>query len=105
MLFLERQTFENYWFSTGTPSFLIKLLRQEQSAAYELQEMRANDDFLDSADVNDNPRLLLAFRKRRRFIIDFTFVGAIDKPHFMTIHPFFDSASFLGKTSYGTSSE
>ncbi|MFN8489495.1 MAG: ATP-binding protein [Caldilineaceae bacterium] len=62
MLFLERQTFENYWFSTGTPSFLIKLLRQEQIAAYELQEVLATDGFLDSADVNDVSVLSLLFQ-------------------------------------------
>lgn len=33
------QSFENHWFATGTPSFLIKLLRQKQLPAYTLERM------------------------------------------------------------------
>ena len=30
LLFLKKQQFGNYWFESGTPSFLIKLLRQNR---------------------------------------------------------------------------
>lgn len=53
MLFLERQTFENHWFTTGTPSFLIKLLRQRAIPAYFLEKLSGDNTLLDRADVND----------------------------------------------------
>ena len=53
LVFLEQQTFANHWFSTGTPTFLIKLLRQRQTPAYELDELSADSKLLDSADVNN----------------------------------------------------
>lgn len=53
LVFLEQQTFANHWFSTATPSFLIKLLRKRQIPAYELEELSADSKLLDSADVNN----------------------------------------------------
>lgn len=41
---LSERTFRNYWFSTGTPSFLIKLL---QNGEYDLQDL-SNGDLLAS---------------------------------------------------------
>jgi len=52
MVFLEQQTFANHWFSTGTPTFLIKLLRQKQIPPYELEAFIADTKLLESADVN-----------------------------------------------------
>lgn len=51
LVFLEQQIFANHWFATATPSFLIKLLRQKQVPAYELDELSADSKLLDSADV------------------------------------------------------
>ena len=53
LVFFELQSFENHWFATGTPSFLIKLLRQKQLPAYTLERMRADNTLLDNADVNN----------------------------------------------------
>lgn len=53
LVFLEQQTFANHWFATATPSFLIKLLRQKQIPAYELEALTADSKLLDSADVNN----------------------------------------------------
>lgn len=53
LVFLEQQTFSNLWFSTATPSFLIKLLRERQIAPYDLDEISADSKLLDSADVNN----------------------------------------------------
>lgn len=52
LVFLEQQTFANHWFSTATPSFLIKLLRKWQIPAYELEELSADTQLLDSIGVN-----------------------------------------------------
>ncbi len=53
LVFLEQQRFANHWFSTATPSFLIKLLRKKQIPAYEIEQIRGGTALLDSADVNN----------------------------------------------------
>jgi hypothetical protein len=53
LVFLDQQTFANHWFSTATPTFLIKLLRQRQIPAYDLDELSADSRLLNSADVNN----------------------------------------------------
>lgn len=52
LILLEQQVFGNHWFSTATPSFLLKLLRTQQVPAYELEQVEADTTFLDSADVD-----------------------------------------------------
>lgn len=51
LVFLEQQIFANHWFSTATPTFLVKLLRKQQIPAYEVEELSADSKLLDSADV------------------------------------------------------
>ncbi|MCE7989569.1 MAG: AAA family ATPase [Caldilinea sp. CFX5] len=62
LLFLELQTFENHWFATGTPTFLIKLLRQKQVPAYSLESITADTKLLNSADVNQISVVSLLFQ-------------------------------------------
>lgn len=53
LVFLEQQMFANHWFSTATPTFLIKLLRKQQVPAYDLESILADSRLLNSADVNN----------------------------------------------------
>lgn len=46
--FLKKQEFKNYWFTTGTPTFLIKLIREKQIPSYELIKITVGEDFFDS---------------------------------------------------------
>ncbi len=62
LILFYKQTFENHWFSTGTPTFLIKLLRQSQTPAYALEDITADDTLLDRADVNDINIISLLFQ-------------------------------------------
>ncbi len=62
MIFLDRQTFENHWFSTGTPSFLIKLLRRYEIPAYVLEKLSGDNTLLDRADVNNINVVSLLFQ-------------------------------------------
>ncbi len=62
LIFLEQQTFANHWFSTATPTFLIKLLRQHQIPAYELESITGDNRLLDSADVNNISVISLLFQ-------------------------------------------
>lgn len=53
LVFLEQQMFANHWFSTATPTFLIKLLRQKEIPAYELERIGGGAALVESADVNN----------------------------------------------------
>lgn len=45
--------FRNYWFATGTPTFLTELLRKQAIPAYQLDVFYASDFTLESADVHN----------------------------------------------------
>lgn len=62
LVFFSQQSFANHWFATATPSFLIKLLRQQQLPAYTLDEISADGKLLDSADVNQISVISLLFQ-------------------------------------------
>ncbi len=45
--------FSNYWFKTGTPSFLIKLLRERNYNVLEFENLEVDERILDSFDIDD----------------------------------------------------
>ncbi|BDD12854.1 ATPase AAA (plasmid) [Fulvitalea axinellae] len=49
--FFKKARFDNYWFSTGTPTFLTKALTDARIPAYELESVYGSDTLLDSADI------------------------------------------------------
>jgi hypothetical protein len=49
--FLDRKQFDNFWFATGTPTFLIQLLRQE--GVFDLEAMGQSVLDFDSFDLED----------------------------------------------------
>ena len=53
LLFLKNREFKNYWFETGTPSFLIKLIQDRQYLIPDLECMEASESLLGSFDVNE----------------------------------------------------
>lgn len=53
LVFMTQQTFANHWFATATPTFLIKLLHQNQIPAFTLEKVTADNKLLDSADVDN----------------------------------------------------
>ncbi|GIV43450.1 MAG: hypothetical protein KatS3mg035_0573 [Bacteroidia bacterium] len=56
LLFLENECqFKNYWFETGNPSFLIKLLQERSYYLPDLENVRADETLLSTFDVNDIP--------------------------------------------------
>lgn len=62
LIFFEQQIFANHWFSTGTPSFPVKLLRLHQISAFQLTDLAADDTLLESADVSNISVLSLLFQ-------------------------------------------
>jgi hypothetical protein len=54
LLFIsEGHVYRSYWFSTGTPEFLIKLLKSREFFAPELENLKANESLVDSYDVEN----------------------------------------------------
>jgi Predicted AAA-ATPase/PD-(D/E)XK nuclease superfamily len=52
LLYLDTGLFRNYWFETGSPSFLIKLVRSRRYAVPNLESIEAGDALLSSFDVD-----------------------------------------------------
>jgi Predicted AAA-ATPase len=49
--FLDNRAFRNYWYATGTPTFLVKLMRKQESFEFENQEV--TDSFIDKCDLDN----------------------------------------------------
>ncbi len=60
--FFADRHFGNYWFTTGTPSFLTRLLKAKQMPAYELERISGSDTLLESADVTAIDPMSLLFQ-------------------------------------------
>ncbi len=53
LLYLEKQQFKNYWFETGSPSFLLKLVRERQYKIPDIENILLSESDLGSFDIND----------------------------------------------------
>ncbi len=53
LLLFQEQRFANHWFETGTPAFLIKLLRKREYDVQELEHLQANELSFSSYEVED----------------------------------------------------
>lgn len=58
--FFENRDFRNYWFATGTPSFLLKLMKEKK--VYEFESQRVNDLFLEKYDLDNLDIVPLLFQ-------------------------------------------
>jgi hypothetical protein len=61
LLFIsENHSFRNYWFETGSPSFLIKLFQRRRYFLPSLEQIEVSEEILDSFDIERiNPVTLL----------------------------------------------
>ncbi|QFY89659.1 ATP-binding protein [Magnetovirga frankeli] len=61
LLFISKdRMYRNYWFETGSPSFLVKLFRQRRYFLPELETIEVGEEILDSFDIEHiNPVTLL----------------------------------------------
>lgn len=53
MRLLDKMRFGNYWFETGTPTFLIELIKSRQIAAQEIEPLYADEDAFSVYDVEN----------------------------------------------------
>uniref|UniRef100_UPI0003817E72 AAA family ATPase n=1 Tax=Desulfobacter curvatus TaxID=2290 RepID=UPI0003817E72 len=52
LLYLDRKQFKPYWFESGTPTFLIHLIREKAIPAAFLEKVKITDTFMGSFDVD-----------------------------------------------------
>ncbi len=76
LLYLDRREFKNYWFETGTPTFLIDLLREKQFFMPDLENLRASEAILSTFDVDDIAPEALLFQTGYLTIKEMVQVGA-----------------------------
>ena len=62
LLLLAERRFGNYWFESGTPTFLVDLLSRRRVAAPTLERMVADDELLSTFDVDDISTETLLFQ-------------------------------------------
>ncbi len=62
LLFLDNSKFSNYWFQTGTPSFLINLLETKEYPIQDFEHMEIAEDDLSAFDVDTIPLEVLLFQ-------------------------------------------
>ena len=62
MCFFQAGSFRNYWFSTGTPTFLTQQLKKDQTSAYDLTHLSAPETLLASGDLHHVNIIALLFQ-------------------------------------------
>ncbi len=76
LLYLDSKVFQSFWFETGTPAFLIKLLRKGRYFIPELQNMVAGEEIVGSFDVDNITVEALLFQTGYLTITGFEQTGA-----------------------------
>ncbi|MEA3342227.1 MAG: AAA family ATPase [Chloroflexota bacterium] len=62
LLLFDMQDFRNYWFETGTPTFLIKLIREQNYDVREIENLHVNELAFGSYEIEDLAILPLLFQ-------------------------------------------
>ena len=75
LLYLKTKEFSNYWFETGTPSFLIKLLHTGQYSIPAIEGLSAGEEIVSSFDVEDITAEALLFQTGYLTIADYERIG------------------------------
>jgi hypothetical protein len=69
--FLHKADFRNYWFESGTPSFLIKVLEQQKYPIELFENLVADMNELSTFDINNIPLATLLFQTGYATIKDY----------------------------------
>lgn len=62
LTFFHKKQFGNYWFATGTPTFLVKKLRQSRLPIQKLEERKVPEIFFDKFDLEQMDMYSLLFQ-------------------------------------------
>ncbi len=53
LLYLDKKEIKSYWYETGTPSFLIKLIKEKEYDITELENLKADEGLLNKFDIEE----------------------------------------------------
>jgi hypothetical protein len=76
LLYLDSREFRPYWFETGTPSFLVKLLQQGRYDIAALEDLSAGEEIVGSFEVDGITAETLLFQAGYLTIRGFSQIGA-----------------------------
>jgi hypothetical protein len=62
LLFFDNSEFQNYWFRTGTPTFLINIIKEREQVAGVLEPQKVDSSFFETADIEDIDEVSLLFQ-------------------------------------------
>lgn len=79
LLFLQNGQFSNYWFETGTPTFLIKLFQKKHYVIPEIENLRTGEEIVGSFDVDEIAVETLLFQTGYLTITDFEQIGSFKR--------------------------
>ncbi|NJO02600.1 MAG: AAA family ATPase [Bacteroidia bacterium] len=86
LLFFSNMEFNNYWFDTGTPSFLINLIKQEKISPLDLEDLLpASSSLVQSNEINALEALSLMYQTGYLTIRQKTLHRGI--PHYQVGYP------------------
>ncbi len=71
LLSLKNKTFENYWFETGTPTFLINVIKEKNYPVMQMEKAKLGKSDLGSFDIDDINLLTLLFQTGYLTISDY----------------------------------
>ncbi len=78
LLFLRNsKQFKNYWFESGTPTFLVKLLQKQRFFLPQLSKIKAGEELISSFDIDNINPIPLLFQAGYLTIKDVLQVGVI----------------------------
>ncbi len=62
LLFLKNKEFKSYWYATGTPTFLLELIRDQQINPLEFEDIGMSDRAISVADIDQLDAVSLMFQ-------------------------------------------
>jgi len=76
LLYLDSGQFSSYWFETGTPAFLIKLLQQGKYQIADMEDLTAGEEIVGSFDVENITAETLLFQTGYLTLTRFEQIGS-----------------------------
>ena len=71
LYFLEKKKFSNFWFSSGTPTFLVNLLKNDDETLKNIRTLELSESGLGAFEIQKLPPITLLFQTGYLTIIDY----------------------------------
>ena len=79
LLYLDSKQFQNYWFESATPTFLIKLLRRGRYYIPEIEKFEAGEEIISSFEIEDIAVETLLFQTGYLTLTNFERIGSFQR--------------------------